>query len=228
VTPSISVTPTHTPTPSVTPSTSLTPTPSVTPSVTPSSAALPPAYLLIEPQSIQGDIATWLNDEGASFYGFNVGIPPQNEADVRKYMEYYSLFGGEGTVPSIISIPIPQVGGGVDSEGNEIVKYNFTTTQIASGLVPEQAWYTFIIPDDSIGGTSSGLRQKSIDVSYGQGPNTFNTEQMSQTFYNYQPVVNPGGAYIAGSYRMYTTFTSEPFFLDNAGITIYFKGNTVS
>ena len=166
--------------------------------------------------------------EDTTFYGFTNGLQPQNVNDVLKYMEYFSTFEGQGNIPLIIQIPIPQVGGGVDSEGNEIVQYNFTTTQIASGTVPEQAWYTFIIPDDSIGGTSSGNRQFSIDFSDGNGPGTFETAIMTQEYYNFEPVVNPGGVYVNGSYRMYTTFTSEPFFLDNTGKTLYFKGNTVT
>ena len=230
VTPTNTPTSSVTPTPSVTPSISVTPTTSVTPSVTPSQASLPPAYLLIEPTSIATSIGTYMFNAGAGFYGFTNGSGPTSNSDISDYIQYFNSNAGSGGVPSIISVAIPQTGGGVDSEGNPITQYNFTTVQIPAGLVNGDAYYTWLIPDDSIGGTSSGRRQTKIDVSYGQGPNTFSVENMDGTLYNtYGAVVNPGGSFISGSYRMYTTNTiGSGFYYDNTGTIIYFKGNTVA
>ena len=230
VTPTNTPTSSVTPTPSVTPSISVTPTTSVTPSVTPSQASLPPAYLLIEPTSIAASIGTYMFNAGAGFYGFTNGSGPTSNSDISNYIQYFNSNAGSGGVPSIISVSIPQTGGGVDAEGNPVVQYNFTTVQIPAGTVNGDAYYTWLIPDDSIGGTSSGRRQTKIDVSYGQGPNTFNVENMDPVVYNnYGTVVNPGGSFISGSYRMYTTNTiGSGFYFDNTGTIIYFKGNTVT
>ena len=231
VTPSISATPTHTPTPSVTPSTSLTPTPSVTPSVSPSQASLPPAYLIIEPSSIGAEIGNYMfNTRGNfNFYGYsNASVITQTQ-DIIDYLSFYNLNAGVGNVPAIISSPIPQSSGGVDSFGNSIIRWNFETMEVSPGTAPGDGYYTLLIPDDSIGGTSSGNRQTIVDFSFGQGPNTFSQEVMDPGLFALGPVVNPGGHFLPGSYRVYTTnVTGSGFFFDNSSETIYFKGNTVA
>lgn len=220
-----SVTPTITPT--TTPTN--TPTNTPTPTVTPSEAGLAPAYLLIEPTSIAASIGGYMFGVGASWYGYSNGSGPTDINDISDYLDYYSLSAGTGGVPEIITQSIPQTGGGTDSEGNTIVQYNFVTTEIPSGTVSGNAYYTWLIPDDSIGGTGSGNRQTSIDVSFGSGPNTFVTETMASTVYDYGTVVNPGGPFANGTYRMYSTNTvGSGFYLDNTSTTIYFKGNTVA
>tara|TARA_R110000868_G_scaffold375057_1_gene639512 strand:- start:145 stop:657 length:513 start_codon:yes stop_codon:yes gene_type:complete len=168
-------------------------------------------------------------NQGASWYGYTNGSAPTSISDVQKYIEYFNINSGSGEVPAIQSVVIPQVSGGEDSEGNAIVRYNFTTLTIPSGTISGEAYYTWFIPDDSIGGTSSGDRQTVIDVSFGQGPNTFSPEIMDSGLYNFNPIVNPGGNFINGSYRVYSTNSiGSGFFFDNEGTTIYFKGNTVT
>ena len=167
-------------------------------------------------------------NNGASFFGFTNGSGPTSAGDIETYMDYYSASAGTGNVPSIITQTIPQTTtGGNDSEGNAIIQYNFTTVEIASGTINSNAWYTWLIPDESIGGSGSGNRQISIDLSFGQGPNTFTTQTMASTYYAYS-VTSPGGAFQSGTYRMYTTYASTPFRRDNSSTTMYFKGNTVS
>ena len=199
----------------------------MTPSITPSADALPPAYLLIEPQSINATIGNYMFSNGSSFFGYTNSDSPTVDSDLQTYLNFYSTNAGSGGVPSIVTQSIPQSSGGVDVEGNAIVKYNFTTTEIPGGTVSGDAWYTWLIPDNSIGGTSSGNRQLSIDYSNGSGPNTFTTVNMTSAIY-VLTVTNPGGSFANGTYRMYTTYATQNFKLDNTINTIYFKGNTVA
>ena len=169
--------------------------------------------------------------ESASFYGFTNGSGPTNISDVQDYIDFYIASAGTGNVPSIISQTIPQSAGGTDSEGNSIVQYNFTTIEVPSGTVPGNAYYSFLIPDDSIGGISSGDRQTLIDVSNGLGPNSFASppSSMSETVYEYGTVVNPGGPFANGTYRLYTTNTiGSGLYFNNSSTTLYFKGNSVT
>jgi hypothetical protein len=199
----------------------------VTPTPTTSGESLPPAYLLIEPQSINATIGNYMNNNGSTFFGFTNSDSPSVSSDLQTYLNFYSTNAGSGGVPSIITQTIPQSSGGVDVEGNAIVQYNFTTTEVPGGTVLGNAWYTWLIPDDSIGGTSSGNRQLSIDYSNGNGPNTFTIVNMTSVIYGLS-VTNPGGSFANGTYRMYTTYAIQNFKLDNTINTIYFKGNTIA
>ena len=53
---------------------------------------------------------------------------------------------------------------------------------------------------------------------------------MGSTLYNIGVVVNPGGNFINGSYRMYSTNTTgSGFYYDGNDInSVYFKGNTIT
>jgi hypothetical protein len=161
-----------------------------------------------------------------TFFGFTNTTAPSNNSDVEKYLDYFSLSGGTGGVPSIVTQTIPQIGGGTDSEGNTIVQYNFLTTEINSGTISGNAWYTWVIPDESIGGLLSNNRQTSIDLSFGAGPTTFTVKNTASSVYTYF-VTNPGGSFANGRYRLYTTYVDASFYLNNSSTTIYFKGNTV-
>ena len=105
-------------------------------------------------------------NQGASWYGFSNSSTPTSDADLTDYVDYFNLNAGTGNVPAIKSSNIPQASGGNDSFGNAIEIYKFETTEIRSGTVNGNAWYTWLIPDDSIGGTSSGNRQLEIEVSF--------------------------------------------------------------
>ena len=221
-----SPTPTQTPTSTVTPTVTTTPTSTPTPTVTPSEAGLPPAYLLIEPTSDATNIGTFMFNAGATWYGFTNGSGPLDDFDVLTYMNYFQQNEGTGNVPSIVSVAIPQSNGGTDAEGNAIEQYKFTTVEIPSGTVNGNAWYTWLVPTNSIGGIPSGNRQTQIEASYGNGPQGLTAYDMAGTYYGY-PVVNPTG-YAPGTYRLYTTYSTQTFRLNNTSTTIYFKGGLVS
>lgn len=193
--------------------------------MTPSSAATPPAYLLIEMDADATNIGTYMFNQGASWYGFSNSSTPTSDADLADYVDYFNLNAGTGNVPAIKSSNIPQASGGNDSFGNAIEIYKFETTEIRSGTVNGNAWYTWLIPDDSIGGTSSGNRQLEIEVSFGQGANNLSAKVMEVSYTGFT-VVNPTG-FLNGTYRIYTTNPSQEFRLDNTSTAIYFKGGLV-
>jgi len=169
------------------------------------------------------------NNGASSFYGFTNGSTITSIADAELYMDFYTANAGSGGVPSIVTLSIPQSSGGNDSFGNSIVQYNFTTIEISSGTVSDDAYYTFFIPAESIGGASTTNRQTKIDVSDGDGQNTFTTSNMPSSLYNLGTITNPGGSYDNGTYRVYTTNTTGGgFYYDNTSTTLYFKGNTVA
>lgn len=229
LTPTPSNTPTNTPTPSVTPT--ITPTPSVTESPTPTPTPTPTpivdfAYLFIEPQTGSTDIGQYLYDNGVNFFGFtNLSSPDTtNPVQFNIDMNAYIDFSGwtSGLFPAVRTQPVPQSSGGVDSFGNAIVEFNFTTHEVPANTVNSSAWYMWIIPT----GSTNGYIQTLIDYSSDGSPNSLiavNTEStLRQNTFTYS-----GGTIPAGTYRIYTTFTDVAFYLTNND-NIYFKGNTVS
>lgn len=237
-TPTPSVTPTQTPTPSITPTqtptSSVTPTPSTTPGASPSpTPTLTPsptpifdyAYLFIEPQTGSTEIGQYLYDSGINFFGFtnlsspDTGNPVQFDIDMNTYLSFSGWTGG--TFPAVRTQAVPQSTGGVDSFGNAVVEFNFTTHEVPAGTVSGPAWYMWIIPT---GSTNGGI-QTLIDYNNNGSPNlltSVNTEStLRQNTFTYS-----GGTIPAGTYRIYTTFTDVAFYLNNNN-DIYFKGNTV-
>ena len=52
---------------------------------------------------------------------------------------------------------------------------------------------------------------------------------MSATQYNYGTIVNPGGPFANGTYRLYSPNTiGGGLYFNNTSTTLYFKGNTVT
>jgi hypothetical protein len=222
-TPTPSVTGTLTPTPSSTPATTPTPTPTPTSSPIPISTL---AYLFIEPQTGSTDIGQYLFDSGVNFFGFtNISSPDtSNPTQFNLDMNAYVDFSGwtSGLFPAVRTQVVPQSTGGVDSYGNAIIEFNFTTHEVPSGTVGGSAWYMWIIPT----GSTNGEIQTLIDYNNSGNPNVLtsvNTESTlrSNTF-TYSGTTIP-----VGTYRIYTTFTDVAFYIDNND-NIYFRGNTVT
>jgi hypothetical protein len=220
-TPTPSLTPT--PTPSSTPVTTPTPTPTPTSSPIPISTL---AYLFIEPQTGSTDIGQYLFDSGVNFFGFtNISSPDtSNPTQFNLDMNAYVDFSGwtSGLFPAVRTQVVPQSTGGVDSYGNAIIEFNFTTHEVPSGTVGGSAWYMWIIPT----GSTNGEIQTLIDYNNSGNPNVLtsvNTESTlrSNTF-TYSGTTIP-----VGTYRIYTTFRDVAFYIDNNN-DIYFKGNTVT
>lgn len=221
LTPTPSITPTNTPT--ITPTSTLTPTPTPTPTTTPVGGT---AYLFIEPQSGSTDIGQYMFDNSYSFFGFtNLSAPDTSSQvafsnDMNGYISYSGWTGG--TFPSVRTQIIPQVSGGVDSFGNSISAFNFTTHEIPVNTVNVSAWYTWIIPT---GDTNGGV-QLVIDYNSLGNPNILTPVVMDNTIFS--NTVNYTGTTIPPDvYRVYTTFANLSFYLNNGINSIYFKGNTV-
>ena len=248
VTPSItpSVTPSHTPTPSVTigatpsqtqtvtpsatptvtPTTTLTSTPTPTPTVTPSATPAFFGYLFIEPQSGSTEIGSYLFDSGANFFGFTNNPPPNtsNPVQFNSDMNKYVSFSGwtASTFPAIRQQVVPQISGGIDSFGNSISAFNFTTHEVPIGTVNGNSWYTWIIPTNA---TNNGIQQK-INFSINGNPNSMTTLIMDGTIYS-QSFNYTGSSIPVGTYRVYTTYADLAFYINNSLTTIYFKGDTI-
>jgi len=227
----IGLTPTSTPTQTVTPSVTSTPTPTIvstsTPTPTPTSTpSVGVAYLFIEPQSGSTNIGQYMYDLGATFYGFtNISVPNNTNPslfnfDMNKYVSFSGWTGG--TFPTIRTQTVPQTSGGVDSFGNAISIYNFTTHEVPVNTVGGSAWYTWIIPT---GATNNGIQQK-IAYSVNGNPNSMTTLIMDSTIY-VDTFTYTGSTIPTGTYRVYTTFADLAFYIDNSVNSIYFKGDTI-
>jgi hypothetical protein len=218
-----SVTPTPTPTPSVTPGISPTPTP--TPTSTPSPYF---AYLFIEPQSGSTLIGEYMYNLGSTFYGFTNNSAPDNDNTnpdlFNDDMNNYVSFSGwsNGSFPSVRTQTVPQSSGGVDSFGNSISAYNFTTHEVPINTVSGNSWYTWIIPNDAI---NDGIQQK-IAYSVNGNPNALTTSIMDSSIYS-STFTYTGTTIPVGTYRVYTTFADLSFYINNNFNTVYFKGDTV-
>jgi hypothetical protein len=222
-TPTPGLTQTPTPTNTPTPNATQTPTPTLTPSSTPSTGI---AYLFIEPQSGSTDIGQYMYDLGTTFFGFTNGSVPNGtnpslfNIDMNEYITFSGWTGG--TFPSVRTQTVPQSSGGVDSFGNAISIYNFTTHEVPVNTVGGSAWFTWIIPT---GATNNGIQQK-IAYSINGNPNSMTTLIMDSSIYsdtfNYTGTTIP-----TGTYRVYTTFADLAFYINNGGNTIYFKGDTI-
>jgi hypothetical protein len=223
VTPTNTVTPTVTPTNTVTPT--ITPTNTITP--TPSSSPLPStfAYLFIEPISASTSIGNYMFNSGSTqFYGFsNTTQPSPSATTFNTEMNLYVNYSGwtSGELPSIITSTVPQSTSGVDSFGNPKIAYNFETTEILQNTILDQAWYTWIIPI----GLTNNLSQLDIDLSLGN-PNVF-SNVLTESTIRTNTFTYIGSTIPSVTYRVYTTYPSGDFLIDNQTTDIYFKGGSI-
>jgi hypothetical protein len=230
-------TPTQTPTPSVTPNLSPsatatnTPTPTHTPTPSPTSGTSSNniAYLFIEPQNNSSDIGGYMYNNYSAFtefFGFtNLSAPdfsdqPQFEIDMNYYIEYSGWT--DSTLPNVRTQAVPQSSGGIDSFGNTIVEFNFTTHEVPAGTVNGSAWYTWIIPTTAING---GI-QTIIDLNVNGNANTFTQIFTDYSLYQHE-FEYTGSTIPSGTYRVYSSFVDPAFYIANSQ-NIYFKGGEVT
>lgn len=224
-------TPTQTPTPTVTPNLS----PSGTPTQTPTPTSTPPpagnniAYLFIEPQNNSSDIGGYMYNNYSAFtdfFGFtNLSSPDfSSQAQFEIDMNYYIDYSGwtDSTLPLIRTQSVPQSSGGVDSFGNTIVEFNFTTHEIPAGTVNGSGWYTWIIPTSA----TNGMIQTIIDLSINGNPNSFITFGTDASLYQHE-FEYTGTNIPSGNYRVYSSFVDPAFYIANSQ-DIYFKGGQVT
>jgi hypothetical protein len=163
-------------------------------------------------------------DGGSNFFGFtNSSQPTQDQTQFNIDMNLYVNYSGwtGGSFPGIITQFVPTTSGGLDSFGNNIVAYNFFTTEVPQNYVGCQSWYTWIIPT----GSTNGLKQVEIGLNDSGNAQSLSPVNMEQTIYTY--TFNYTGSTIPQDvYRVYTTFPSPIFKLNN-NFRIYFKGNDI-
>jgi hypothetical protein len=165
---------------------------------------------------------------GSTFYGFTNNSAPDNDNtnpdlfndDMNNYVSFSAW--DNGTFPSVRTQTVPQSSGGVDSFGNSILAYNFTTHEVPINTINGNAWYTWIIPNDAI---NEGIQQK-IAYSVNGNPNALTTSIMDSTIYS-STFTYTGTTIPVGTYRVYTTFADLSFYINNNFNTVYFKGDTV-
>jgi hypothetical protein len=224
-------TPTQTPTPTLTPnaSPSATPTHTPTPSATPGGGGNNIAYLFIEPQNNSSDIGGYMYNNYSAFtdfFGFtNLSSPDfSNQTQFEIDMNYYIDYSGwtDSTLPLIRTQSVPQSSGGVDSFGNTIVEFNFTTHEIPAGTVNGSGWYTWIIPTSA----TNGMIQTIIDLSINGNPNSFIPFGTDYSLYQHE-FEYTGTNIPSGNYRVYSSFVDPAFYITNSQ-DIYFKGGQVS
>jgi len=185
---------------------------------------VPKSYLFIEPQDGSLSIGQWMFNNDSNFFGFtNNTSPSMNSVDFNLDMNKYVDFEGwtNGVFPRIIEQTVPQSTGGFDEFGHPIVKYNFKTTEVKSGTVNGEAWYTWIIPtiltnnqiqtdiDINIDGDSSSLTTVGTEDTINQFTFTYSGETIPKL-----------------EYRVYTTYPNKIFKINNSQ-SIYFKGNSL-
>jgi hypothetical protein len=227
ITPTVTITATPPTTPTITPTSSITPSVTTTPTVTPTpSTVFMYAYLFIEPFSGSTDIGNYMANVGSGFYGFTNGFGPDTSSPSQFNIdmnEYVSYSGWTNDFPSVRSQLIPISSGGLDSFGNAKIAYNFTTHEVPIGTVEGLAWYTWII---MTGDTGGGI-QRSIGYTTDGNPNSLTNVFMDSTIYN-NTFTYTGSTIPSGTYRVYTTWASTPFQIDNSSTNIFFKGDTVT
>lgn len=225
-TPTPTNTPTNTPTRTPTNTPNETPiipiTPSITPTKTPTPTPTPsgvvtysPGYLLIEPQSLSIDVVNYLESNGISFpdfLGFNSASFPTTTESIRLYME---LFAG-GSVDGLLwyEIQIPQWGPNL---------FLFEEIIIPQNTISENAWYTFFIPQESLGDPENRL----LEISYGTSPTSNTDFDLENTLYDFGPVYYDGDTFIEGNYRIYSTWPDQAMRANNSENDIYFAGANV-
>lgn len=252
VTPSVTQTSiTTTPTPSFTQTPTITPTFSPTPSVTSQSQFKYNncAICLTEETSDSINIGAYMGNKGLSFLGFTNGTSVSSnqanfEVEMNAYMDYFVSVNTGITIslvpttengpisgpiiyapseyyvgdPASLSATSLIVAGQFDEFGNTLNVYNFQTVKITGYTT---GWYTWIIPT----GLTLGLYQKNINIGI-EDQNTFQNYEMNSDIYsNY--FTYTGTNFVNSVYRVYTTYPSLDFYLDNSISVIYFKGNSL-
>jgi hypothetical protein len=183
------------------------------------------ALLVIEPLTASTIIGNYMQSQGVNFFGFSNGVAPSTnqvdfENEINTYLNYSGWTSGELPDVQILTYPTVPYPTGNDTYGNQMTSYNFLTRRISASTISGPAWYTFFISS----GYTNGLYQKSIDVGT-QSQNIFTEINNNSVYYtiDFELIQN---VYRAPYTRMYTTFPSPEFLLNNTQ-NIYFKGSVI-
>ena len=129
-------------------------------------------------------------------------------------MEMFATSGVTG-LPEVYTANIPQSGSD---------QYKFEEIIVPSGTISGSAWYTFLIPQDSIGSSTNRVTEILQDTSSSYG----NSITPNSTYYDLGLVNYTGNVYANTNYRLYTTYSATGLNLNNSSTPLYFKAGTVS
>jgi hypothetical protein len=210
-------TPTQTPTVTATQTATVTQTPSPTPTSQPLFA-----YIFIDTNGTQAkaNLAAWMTSQGSTFRGFNQvqvlsTTNPTFDSQMNAYLAYSGWTGdlAGGGEPAIITSPITG-GTGV-----------FETVQIPTGAFTAATnnWVTVFVSTGATNGQKYSTIKNGTSIG-GMTPKTMSTTYNSLII-NYTGTTNP--YFPAGTYRMYSTYTSTDFRLSVGLLPNYFQGGTL-
>jgi hypothetical protein len=228
VTPAVTVTPTVSASyviPSPTPTQSVTPTLTRTPAVTPSTTPQPQQNVIIiaEPFSARTSIGNYMDSVGSDFKGFTNGTTlSSNDNDFNLEMNHYLNFSGWNSNEFLyIATPVSSSRLGSDAFNNPRYTNDFYTAGVLQNSLESKAWFTVLVPTAQ----TQGYIQRQISVSEGD-PHNFTNITPDSTIYS-KTFTYSGYNFNRTTYRVYTTFPSTEFLLDNTQYPIYFKGSWV-
>lgn len=198
-------------TPQSTPITTSTPTPTPTGYIETTSA-----LLLIEPQNTSEDVMSYILNKGISFpdfFGFSFTYLPTTTDSLKHYMEMFAT----GDVSGLFwyEVQVPQTGPN---------QYLFDEIIVPGGTVNEKAWYTFFIPEDSIGGSANRMTQ----LYQGTTSNYEFIVDLESTLYNFGPIYYDGPVFANKNYRVYSSWNDPALRLENENDDLYFKGKKIN
>jgi len=148
------------------------------------------------------------------FLGFGYSFDPTTTNSFAVYMECFATSGVTGLYYDFADIP---------QTGDR--QYLFDQIVVPQNTVPySSAWYTFFIPQDSIGSSTNRLTQIEQGTSSSYGT-TYTTEP---NVYNYGLVTYTGSVFENTTYRVYTTWGDPGLNLDNTINNLYFRGGGIS
>jgi len=223
ITPSNSqtLTPTFTPFASPTQTPTNTPTISVTPSQYSSSTFFYSFLILAEPISAATEIGNYLYsaNTATTFYGFSNGVPPStNQSTFNQQMNNYLNFLGWSNSLSPYKVFYNSNYDNSIINGPYNVNRNFHLTEITLGSVSSEAWYIILISTAFTLSNYQSIVGLGIDISDSLTPLIMNPDYYNLT------VTYTGNTFISQTYRVYITYPSNDFLLNNQNHTLYFKG----
>lgn len=166
---------------------------------------------------------------GTRFLSFFTGVGIFN-SNFRDLVNYYSMpLWNVDSHLKVIETDVPQVNGGVDSQNNPKLAYNFTTVKIPKGTFNDFGWVTVLIPTSAMNNDTK--RQRRIGFYAKNGTRITSSGNNTQTIINTNTtlssyVINYTGNVIPqGQYRVYSTYGGSGMMIGfNTLNDVYLRG----
>jgi hypothetical protein len=202
------------------------------------SVVTPKAYIFIESRINQTPIkvvnylkTTQRNplSTGTRFLSYFTGVSVFN-SNFRDLVNYYSMpLWNSDSHLKVIETDVPQVSGGMDSNNNTKLAYNFTTVKIPKGTLNDWGWVTVLIPTSAMNNDTKRQRQigyysKNGNKITSSGNNTHTIINTNSVLSSY--VINYTGNVIPqGQYRVYSTYGGSGMMIKfNSTNDVYLRG----